>query len=183
MKITYNSPVVLTYALICCAVMLLSQTLMEGLNFNYFTLPTRNGFGSVGDWFRMISHIAGHVNWPHLVGNFSIILLIGPLLEEKYGPGKLIAAILITGLITGVLNSLLFSEGLLGASGIAFMMIVLGSMMNIRNGQIPMTFILVSLLYLGSEIYTAITVKDQISQFAHLIGGGCGLVFGFATRK
>lgn len=184
MKITYNSPVVLTYSLVCCVVMLLSQTLMEGLNYQYFASPPGVNFGSLGSWFRMVSHIAGHANWPHLVGNFAIILLIGPMLEEKFGGPRLLAAILLTGLFTGLANALLFDEGLIGASGVVFMMIVLGSMMNVRNGQLPLTFILVAALWLGNELYTGIKQPhDGISQFAHLFGGGCGLIFGFAMKK
>lgn len=184
MKITYNSPVVLSYALVSCAILLLSQTIWPAFNYNYFALQPHASFANPGDWFRMVSHIAGHANWPHLVGNFAIILLVGPMLEEKYKAFPLLAAIVITGFITGVANSLLFSEGLIGASGIAFMMIVMGSMMNLRTGQIPLTFLLVSILYLGSEIYTGVTQKnDGISQFAHIIGGVCGIGFGYFARK
>ena len=90
---------------------------------------------------------------------------------------------LITALITGLLHSIFFSGGLLGASGIAFMMILLSSMSGMRSGTVPMTFVLVALLYGGSEIFAAIAEDDNISQFAHLVGGACGAVFGFLSKR
>ena len=67
---------------------------------------------------------------------------------------------------------------LLGASGLVFMMIVLVSASDLRAGEIPITMILVIIIYLGSEILTMITAHDNISQLTHIIGGICGAIFG-----
>ncbi len=107
-----------------------------------------------------------------------IILLIGPLLEEKYGSGKLFEMILITAIATGLLNAFLFSNSLIGGSGIAFMLIVLGSFSNIRSKEIPLTFIIIAALFIGSEVTSSLKI-DQISQFSHLAGGLIGAGYGF----
>jgi membrane associated rhomboid family serine protease len=120
----------------------------------------------------------GHVDWAHLMTNFAFILLLGPILEEKYGSSGLFFMMLLTALATGILNVLLMSTGLLGASGIVFMMILLVSFTNIRSGDIPLTFILVVALYLTREIIASVR-EDSISQFAHIVGGVCGSLFGF----
>ena len=115
-----------------------------------------------------------------------LILLIGPILEEKYGGKRLLIMILATGLLTGVLV-VLFNRGpLLGASGIAFMLIVLSSISNAKDGSIPLTFILIMVLYIGNEFLNSLkgdVISQQTSQFAHIIGGLCGAVFGFAFNK
>jgi membrane associated rhomboid family serine protease len=129
-------------------------------------------------YFRLFSHAMGHRDWAHLIGNFSFILLIGPILEEKYGSKKLLIMMIIAAGITGLLNSLFLSTGLLGASGIVFMFIIIGSFTNFKSGEIPLTFILVILLFLTKEVVDAFQ-KDSISQFAHILGGICGSVFGF----
>lgn len=118
----------------------------------------------------------------HLVGNFMVILLIGPLLEEKYGYKKLLGMILITAVSTALLNALLFSNSLVGASGVAFMLILLGSFSNIRTKEIPLTFIIIAFLFIGSEILSTLKT-DQISQFSHLAGGLVGAGFGFLKKK
>ena len=61
------------------------------------------------------------------------------------------------------------------------MLIMLSSLAGADNGAIPVTLILVAALYLGGEILNGISKTDQVSQFTHILGGVCGIVFGFAT--
>jgi membrane associated rhomboid family serine protease len=180
MRIKYNAPTVLTYTFISAVVLVLSQTVLRGLEENWFMVPGRGSFspGSFRNWFTIISHAAGHANWTHLLSNFSFILLLGPILEESYGSLSLLVMILITALVTGVLNVLLFRTSLMGASGVVFMMILLASFTNFNRGEIPLTFILVLVLYLGKELVNAFN-SNNISEFAHIAGGFCGSLFGF----
>jgi membrane associated rhomboid family serine protease len=107
-----------------------------------------------------------------------IILLVGPLLEEKYGSGKLLEMIFITAIVTALLNAFLFSTSLLGGSGIAFMLILLSSFSNIRSKEIPLTFIIIAVLFIGNEVVSTLKI-DRISQFSHLVGGFIGAGYGF----
>jgi hypothetical protein len=107
-----------------------------------------------------------------------IILLVGPLLEEKYGSGKILEMILVTAVSTAWLNAFLFSNSLMGGSGIAFMLILLSSFSNISAREIPLTFIIVTVLFTGSEI-ASILKPDRISQFSHFAGGLAGAGYGF----
>ena len=180
MRIKYNAPVVLTFTLLCALIMLLSLTLVPNLNQYWFMVPGKGGFraGSLRNWITLFTHIMGHANWTHLIGNFTLILLIGPMLEELYGSKDLLFMMIITAFITGVLNILLFKSALMGASGVVFMMILLSSFTNFSRGEIPLTFILVLILYMGVQLSESFK-SDDISQFAHIIGGLCGSFFGF----
>jgi membrane associated rhomboid family serine protease len=180
MRIKYNAPVVLTFALISAAVLLLSRTLLPHFAERWFMVPGRGQFsaGSLRSWVCILTHIAGHANWSHLIANFSVILLVGPMLEESYGSLSLLLMIVITALVTGVFNVLLFHSALMGASGVVFMMILLASFTNFSHGEIPLTFILVLILYLGGQLFESFRT-DNISQFAHIVGGFCGSLFGF----
>jgi membrane associated rhomboid family serine protease len=175
---TWNSPVVLYFALAACIVMAADNLARGRLTPTLFA--TYPGFQWTSPLFylRLVSHVLGHKNWAHLTANFSVILLIGPLIEEKYGSAKLLKMMLITALATGILNAAFFSTGLLGASGLAFMMILLSSFTNHREGELPLTFVLVVLLFLAKEVANAFN-QDDISQFAHIIGGAFGSLFGF----
>jgi membrane associated rhomboid family serine protease len=104
------------------------------------------------------------------------------MLEEKYGWRVLLIMMALTALATAILNSLLFNTGLLGASGIAFMLILLSSFTNLRSGRIPLTFILVAFLFIGSEFANSFR-PDNISQFAHILGGAAGTLFGFLIKN
>src|SRR5262249_13352264 len=130
----------------------------------------------------LVTHILGHESWQHLLGNFMLILLIGPILEERHGSIQLAIMIVVTALVTGFANILLSSNGLLGASGIVFMMILLSSMANVKGGENPLTFIAVAVIYMGGEIVHAFS-NDHVSHMAHLVGGGVGGVFGFLAAR
>ena len=184
MRIKYNAPTVLTFTFISAAVLILSQTILRSLTEQWFMVPGKSGFsaGSFRSWICLFTHVLGHANWAHLVSNFSFILLIGPILEESYGSFSIFIMICITALVTGVLNVLLFSSGLLGASGVVFMMILLASFTNFNKGEIPLTFILVLILFLGRELlgsFGSSASAGNISEFAHIVGGFIGSLFGF----
>ena len=101
-------------------------------------------------------------------------------LQERIFSAKLLLCILITALVSGLVQMFLFPHtALLGASGIVFMMIVLSSLSGMKNGSIPLTLILVVILYLGGELWDALTLQDSVSQLTHIVGGLCGAVMGF----
>jgi membrane associated rhomboid family serine protease len=172
LRISYNAPVVLTFALIAAIVTMLPVATRTAW------FAAKPDMAMTGAYLGFITHIFGHANWEHLLGNFMLILLVGPILEERYGSLTLIFMITITALVTGLVNLLIGHQVLMGASGIVFMMILLASTANIKRGEIPLTFIAIAILYLGGEIKRAFG-DDNISQMAHLVGGAVGAVFGF----
>ncbi len=180
MHIKYNAPTVLTFAFASAFVLVLSQTLLPSLTTTLFMVPGKNQFNprDIVNWVRVFTHVIGHANWNHLISNFSFILLIGPILEETYGSLSLLFMIAVTAFVTGILNAFLLPTALLGASGVVFMMILLASFTNFKQGEIPLTFILVLTLYLGREIFNSFS-NNNISEFAHIVGGFCGSLFGF----
>ena len=182
MKLRYNSPAVLTCALLAVAVMVVDFLFRGQFARALFAAPPVFNFAAPLDYFRMVSHVAGHGGWEHLVANFALILLIGPILEEKYGSGPLLAMMLVTAVITGVINVVFLDSWLMGASGIVFMMILLSSFTNIASGEIPLTFVLVVVVYLAREVVGALS-EDSVAQFAHIAGGVCGSLFGFAVKR
>jgi len=184
MRIKYNAPLTLTFAIIASLLVLIDQISGAHLIPTYFMVPGKGMFntGDWVDWMTLITHTLGHSNWNHLLSNMALLLLLGPILEEKYGSPSLFLMIFITALATGLLNAFLFPTALLGASGIVFMMILLTSFTNNRNGEIPLSFVLILILYLAAEVINAFSY-DDISQFAHIIGGVCGSLFGFIRPR
>jgi membrane associated rhomboid family serine protease len=178
LRIRYNAPVILTFAIASAVVLLVSQLTGGALVSAFFTLEPFFNAASPLSWLRLVTYVIGHASWQHLIGNFSFILLIGPVLEEKYGSVPLLLMMIVTALATAILNILLIRKGLLGASGIVFMLILLSSFTNIRKGEIPITFLLIVALYVVREFVNALH-PDQISQLAHIAGGVVGGLFGF----
>ncbi len=182
MKISYNAPTILTFSILAVAIQLISTTIFPNINYQFFSVAGEMNWSSPLEYLTLISHIAGHSNWNHLFSNITFILLLGPILEEKHGSTAMLLMILATAIITGLLNVLIFDSGLLGASGIVFMLITLISFSDIKNKQIPITFILVSFIFIGSEIINIFNA-DNVSQATHIIGAVCGAIFGFMVEK
>ena len=63
------------------------------------------------------------------------------------------------------------------------MLIVMSSLAGMKDGCIPVTLILVLLLYVGGEIVDGVTLRDNVSQITHVIGGLCGAVLGLTMRN
>jgi len=180
MKLKYNAPAALTLALAATIVLLIDQYIMPGIIEALFTAEgsTTFRFDDIPAYVRMFTHLFGHASWEHLLSNLTLILLLGPILEEKFGTKSVAWMITITAMVNGLLNALFFETALMGSSGIAFMMILMVSFANIKSGEFPLTALLVVGLYLIKEIL-AIFRYDDISQISHLIGAACGAVFGF----
>lgn len=181
MRIRYNSPVILTFTLVSFGILFINSIHGTFIR-NFFVAYPQMNFSNPLTYLRIFSHALGHQDWNHLIGNFAFILLIGPILEEKYGSKRILTMMIISAGVTGILNSLLFNTGLMGASGIVFMFIILGSFTNFKSGDIPLTFILIIFLFLTRELLESFQ-RDNISQFAHITGGICGSVFGFKSGK
>lgn len=182
-KIKFNSPVILVFVALCFGAMVLSILTAGALDSLLF-MTYHSSLKDPLTYVRFFTHVLGHADWAHLIGNMMYILLLGPLLEERYGGKKILLVIVLTALATGLVNYLLFpGVALCGASGVCFAFILMASFTGFRNGQIPVTFILVAILYLGQEIYQGIFVSDNISNTAHLIGGLIGSVIGYKFGK
>ena len=181
--ITFNAPVVLTIVIISCLATLASM-MTGGAIGQLFFMTYRAPLTNPLTWLRMFTHIFGHGSWDHLIGNMSYLLLLGPMLEEKYSSRTLAIVVVITALITGVVNFIFFpGVALCGASGVVFAFIILSSFTGFRNGEIPMTFLLVVVLFIGQQVYEGIFVQNNISNLSHILGGVIGGVMGYQLNR
>lgn len=169
---------ILGFSLFSLAALLLAMATGGGTNDLFFSVY-RAPLTDPLTWVRFFGHVLGHAGWQHFIGNIMLILVIGPLLEEKYGSGEVLFVILITAFVTGLLNFVLFPQvQLLGASGVAFAMILLSSFVSVKEGEIPLTFLLVAVIYIGGEVIDGIFVRDSVSNLSHIAGGAVGAVLG-----
>ena len=181
-SISLNSPVVLAFSALCLIAMGLNY-LTDGWTNQHIFSVYRASLLDPLTYIRFFGHAVGHSGWSHFLNNIMLILVVGPLLEEKYGSQTILLAILVTSLITGIVYFIFFPDSrLLGASGVVFAFILMSSFTSIKNGEIPLTFLLVAALYLGEQVYDIFFVKDNVSNLTHIIGGLVGAVFGFIYK-
>lgn len=177
-RITYNAKFTLSFCLLAVLFLLVNIATNGQMNLYTALLPEL----SLKGIYRMFTYIFSHADFNHLIGNVLYLLLLGPMLEEKYGTKLLILMTFITAIVTGIINALLFNEALIGASGIVFMFIVLSSIVNMKEKEIPLTFLLVVLIFVGGEVVDSFQ-EDNISQFGHIAGGLIGGLLGFVFNR
>lgn len=132
---------------------------------------------------RLLLYIFGSKDVLHFLLSFAFILPLGTQMEERYGGAALCVMILITTLVTGVLNACMIPATICGAGAIVFMLIFLSAITSISKNELPVSALMVFALYIGCEFYFngAINNAKLVTIFARLAGGLCGSMFGFLT--
>ena len=183
LRISFNAPAILTFALACVVVQVLNM-LTHGASNRALFSTYRSSLLNPLTWVRCVTHVLGHADWSHLLNNMMLLLVLGPMLEEKYGTKNIIFVMLATAITTAVVIMIFFPNvALLGASGIVFAMVLLSSITSTDGHTIPLTFILVAVLYIGQQVYEGLFVADNISQLGHIVGGLVGTALGFVMSR
>lgn len=173
----YNSMVILTYFFLSLLVFILKK--ITANRSNKLFSSSRGSIFNPLTYIRMITHILGHSSYNHFRNNFLYILLVGPMIEEKYGSINLLKMIIITALVTALINIIFSKKTILGASGIVYMLILLSSLVNLETGKIPVTLVLIFIFYIVTEIRDGLFKRDNISHLSHIIGAIVGFICGF----
>ena len=182
-KITFNSPVVLSLVFASLVVTLLGEITNEKITQTLF-MTYHSSLKNPMTYLRFFTHVLGHSGMSHFIGNVAYLLLLGPMLEEKYGSHTLVEIICLTALVTGLANYILFMNvALCGASGIVFAFILLASFTGFKDGELPLTFVLIALIYIGQQIFAGVFVADNVSNLSHIIGGLIGAGIGYGLNK
>lgn len=182
-KITFNSPVILVFVMLCFIATLLG-VISNGKITQEIFMTYHSKLTNPLTYLRFITHVLGHASWEHFIGNAYFLLLLGPILEEKYGSMIMLKSIILTAVATGIVNYIFFqNQGLCGASGVVFAFIIMASFTSFGNGEIPITFILVAIIFIGQQVYNGLTINNNVSYMAHIIGGGIGSVIGFKFSR
>ena len=176
--IQFNSPVILGMTTISFGLLLVGMA--TGGRSDLFLSLHYTSFLDPRFYLGIVGYSLVHYDWAHFISNYLLLLAVGPLVEEKYGSRMLLGMMTATALISAVAHLIVLpGTRLMGASGLVFMVVLLASFANFKNGKIPLTLILMAILRIGSELFTGITTVDNISHFGHILGGVCGIVFGF----
>lgn len=172
------APLTFTFAIISFLA-LVANILMNGrlhaMFSAYFT-----AFSDPFMYARLFSKAFMHADLIHYLRNFSAILILGPIVERRFGSFRLLLMMAATSFITGLVH-VFFSPDvmLMGASGIAYMLIILACFVNVRERRVPIAALVVGLFYLATEFWNALTLNDNIAHISHAIAVLCGLGFGY----
>lgn len=182
-RLSFNVPVTLCFIALCFIATLLGVVSGGSLSTMFFTAYRLQVLNTLS-WLRCVTSTMGHAGWEHFFNNMLYIILLGPILEEKYGSKVMILSIVLSGLATTLAITILASNtGVIGASGVVFAWILMSSFTSFREGTIPVTFVLVFVFYIGQEVLNGVVARDNISQMGHIVGGLVGSSIGFLKNN
>lgn len=183
LKFSYNAPVVLSFVFASLVITVLGVITNNKLTTLLFS-TYRGSLLNPLTYVRLFTHIFGHIGFDHFLGNATYLLLVGPMIEEKYGSVTLLKILAATAFVTGVINLIVFpSSALCGASGVVFAFIILASFTTFNKGEIPLTFVLICVMFIGKEVYNGIFIQDNISNLTHILGGAVGGFAGYVFNR
>jgi rhomboid protease GluP len=86
-----------------------------------------------------------HGDLTHYLSNVVVILLVGPLIEDRYGSLRMLGILAAASVIVGLAQCVTDPGGaLIGASGTVFCLIMMTATLAGRTGAIPVTVLLVA---------------------------------------
>ena len=117
--ILYNSPVILTFALLSLLTLALGKLTGGWTTQNLFCVY-RSPLTDLLTYPRFFLHVLGNPDFAACCTNIVIMLAVGPMAEERFGSKRLLLAIAVTALVTGLVLWFFFpNAALMGASGAA----------------------------------------------------------------
>jgi len=192
-SIYHFAPVTFTFALMSVFAFILSVVTFGWTNRLLFSVY-RSSWVNPLTYLRLFLHSVGHSNLGHLLANFGLfIIILGVLMERRYGSKVLFVMMAVTSLVTGLFHIIFrpATHSLLGASGIVFMLIFLAAytyLNKLRWGRWPLGLIVIAVIYFGREFLgwggQLIGLNpSNVSHTTHIIGGLCGLALGAIMQK
>ena len=146
-------------------------------------VPWRYAFRGGASAPRWMLYTLVHRDGGHACANLASILLAGPAAEAALGSGVLAAALAATALATAAVNAAFFDVGLIGASGLALVLLVVAAGGALaaaqRRGELvlPLPTLALLALYLCRELAGE---SAGVSRFAHLAGLAAGAAVALA---
>lgn len=132
------------------------------------------------------THMFGHANWPHLLGNYMFLFPYGLFLEHAKGPRRFVSCWLISGLGSLLTHQIMTGSsygGLIGASG-AISGIMAAALLSLNKNPLYLlagVSVLSFRFYL--EVLRGLTGLGSIAYWGHaggmLFGALCALLWFF----
>ncbi len=187
LKFHYDSPVMLTFALVTLLVFILDAFAFKGkLKDMWLVTPTAAGgqfpfsFSDFPSILRLFIHVFGYSQNEVLICNLIFILLLGPQMEERYGSVIIGIMIFVSSLFSGVLNACFCKNTVCGAEPVVFMLILLWTMMQLSRSKISASAIAVIALFIAMLIFRK-NPNGVVGVAVIAAGGLCGSLFAFLT--
>lgn len=183
----FDSPVTISFSLLSVLLFVLNCFAIKGtLDVKILTSPTTSAgpipfmATQISSYLRLFLYAFGSQNFVGLLSNLLFLLMLGPVMEERYGSLVIGIMMAVSVLFSGVLNTCFCETSLQGCMPIIFMMIFLNSFMSFSKKKIPVSFLVIFVFYIAREVFGK-TFSEIVGLIICITGGLCGSLFAFLT--
>ena len=183
----FDSPVTISFSLLSVLLFVLNCFAIKGtLDVKILTSPTTSAgpipfmATQISSYLRLFLYAFGSQNFVGLLSNLLFLLMLGPVMEERYGSLVIGIMMAVSVLFSGVLNTCFCETSLQGCMPIIFMMIFLNSFMSFSKKKIPVSFLVIFVFYIAREV-SGKTFSEIVGLIICITGGLCGSLFAFLT--
>ena len=183
-SVSFDSPVGLVLVILL-VVMAIIERLVPSIDW-LFVCPCKAGnsaafdYRNVADYFRILLYPFGFSSWNQLTANLVFILLLFPKIESVFGKLFSSMLVLITVAFAGVICVCFSNSVIYGTSGIVCMLLILAIFISADKRQIPLSYILLAVIYFAREIVSIIDT-NTIEVFCHFSGSLAGSLVGILS--
>ena len=114
MRVTVNAPFSILFSIAAIALYFLFQA--DGTIPRMLILQGEFDFSNWQWYISLIGYTMAHGSIEHLIGNISIILLVGPFVEKRWGTKRTAIMAGLTALLTALVHIIFWDHRLIGAS-------------------------------------------------------------------
>ncbi len=183
----FDSPVTISFSLLSVLLFVLNCLAFKGtLDVKILSSPTTSAgpipfmATQISSYLRLFLYAFGSQNFVGLLSNLLFLLMLGPVMEERYGSLVIGIMMAVSVLFSGVLNTCFCETSLQGCMPIIFMMIFLNSFMSFSKKKIPVSFLVIFVFYIAREV-SGKTFSEIVGLIICITGGLCGSLFAFLT--
>lgn len=183
----FDSPVTISFSLLSVLLFVLNCLAFKGtLDVKILSSPTTSAgpipfmATQIYSYLRLFLYAFGSQNFVGLLSNLLFLLMLGPVMEERYGSLVIGIMMAVSVLFSGVLNTCFCETSLQGCMPIIFMMIFLNSFMSFSKKKIPVSFLVIFVFYIAREV-SGKTFSEIVGLIICITGGLCGSLFAFLT--
>lgn len=179
MRLTCNAPVMLTLTTLSVFIYLLDTYIIPGFVASYCSSP--HSLTDPNAFLRLFSYPFGHRSWVQLVTNYALLLLIGQILEKRYNALQLLSVIIVSVVLTGLINTFIQANPLVGSDGISVCMVLFISLSYVRKGELPLSLVVIVILFFIAEFDTLFN-SDNLSRLSILTGAVLAVLYGLTLK-
>lgn len=139
-----------------------------------------------GQWWRWVSSFYVHLSRKHIVGNLTLFIPVGGLLEYRFGPHRFLIVLIITIIGGNMFSALLEEECYFYAGASSGVYGVIGMQLadavyNYDRTPLPLGRMILTTLMIGQNVYQEMFQDVPISAMSHI--GSCvmGFLSGFGV--